>query len=79
MQQIREFLQHQVSCKVEERTLLCSGKPVTDSQFIATDQRLIWPSFHNPKGFTSINNGASLTIIYLFVPLNAEPQSLLPH
>ncbi|XP_058526521.1 cilium assembly protein DZIP1 isoform X1 [Ochotona princeps] len=26
MQQIREFLQHQVSCKVEERTLLCSDK-----------------------------------------------------
>ncbi|XP_012878422.1 PREDICTED: zinc finger protein DZIP1 [Dipodomys ordii] len=38
IQQIRESLEHQVSCKIEEKTLLSSGKSVTNCHFVALDK-----------------------------------------
>lgn len=49
IQQVREFLEHQVSCKIKERT----GKPVTDCHFIYAEGSEIQPPFHHFKWFTT--------------------------
>lgn len=46
IQQIREFLEHQVSCKIEERTLLSTGKTVTHCHFMSAEI-LIEQPFHD--------------------------------
>lgn len=52
-QQIRETLDHQVSCKVDERTAQSSGKPVTNCHFISAGGSEIEQPFHDFKGFTN--------------------------
>ncbi|KAM4860016.1 cilium assembly protein DZIP1 [Thomomys bottae] len=47
IQQIRESLEYQVSCKIEERTLLSSGKPDTSCHFIPLDKYSV-PQMNTP-------------------------------
>lgn len=53
IQQIREHLKHQVSCKIEERTLLSTGEPVTDCLLVSADGSQREPPFHSFNWFTN--------------------------